>query len=97
VPRRLPVVASVATDVFLLAALVAWQWAERQPMNTQPWRVPIVLALATLGCGAVALILCRRSNRVVLFLLDFAAVLVAAWLFDRLYGRLALTSPFWLR
>lgn len=94
--QRLPVIATVATDVSLLAALAAWQWAERQPFASAPWKVPLVLCLITLGCGAVALVACRRANRVLLFLLDFAAVLVAAWLFNHLYERAAF-GPFWVR
>ena len=93
--QRLPVIASIATDVSLLAALVAWQWVERQPIARAPWKLPLVLALITLGCGAVALVACRRANRVLLFLLDFAAVLVAAWLFNHLYQRAAF-GTFWL-
>jgi hypothetical protein len=97
--RRIAGTASMATDVGLLASLIAWQWAEQQALATAPWKVPIFLALATLACGAVALIACRRSNRVLLFLFDLAAVLVAAWLFDHLYGRVAATAghAFWLR
>lgn len=94
--QRLPVVATVATDVSLLAALAAWQWAERQPIASAPWKVPLVLCLITLACGAVALVACRRGNRVLLFLLDFVAVLIAAWLFNLLYARVGVTS-FWLR
>ena len=48
-------------------------------------------------CGAVALIACRRANRVLLFLLDFIAVLVAAWLFNHLYERVAVAGAFWQR
>jgi len=94
---RLPMVATVATDATLLAAMAAWQWVERQPLASAPWRLPIVLALSSLGCGAVALVACRRANRVLLFLLDFAAVLLAAWLFNHLYGRLAFGRALWLR
>ena len=94
---RLPVIATVATEATLLAALIAWQWVERQPLSSAPWRLPIVLALISLGCGAVALIACRRANRVLLFLLDFAAVLLAAWLFNHLYERLTLGRALWLR
>ena len=94
---RLPVNASIATEVSLLASLVAWQWVERQPLATAPWKLPIALALLTLGCGAVALIACRRANRVLLFLLDFIAVLIAAWLFNHLYERVAIAGAFWLR
>ncbi|HEV8242079.1 MAG TPA: hypothetical protein VGS57_22125 [Thermoanaerobaculia bacterium] len=102
VPRRpllarLPLIASIATEATLLAALGAWQWEERQPISRVSWELPIVLALASLACGAVALIACRRANRVLLFLLDFSAVLVAAWLFNHLYGRVAISQPFWLR
>jgi len=86
---RIAVAASIATDAFLVAALGAWQWAERQPLRSAPWQLPVFLALATLACGAVALIAARRTNRVLLFLSDFIAVLVAAWLFDHLYERLA--------
>lgn len=97
--RRLPLVATVATDVLLLATLVTWQWSQRQPLISGHWRIPIILSLLTLGCGAVALIACRRSNRVVLFLCDFAAVLAAAWLFQHLYERspLSLGQTLWLR
>lgn len=90
---RLPLVATIATDATLLAAVVAWQWAERQPISRAPWKLPIVLSLVSLGCGAVALVACRRANRVLLFLLDFAAVLLAAWLFNHLYGRLGAGDP----
>ena len=90
---RLPVIATIATDAALLAALVAWQWAERQPIWRAPWQLPIALSLVSLGCGAVALIACRRANRVLLFLLDLGAVLVAAWLFNHLYGRLDVGGP----
>jgi hypothetical protein len=95
--KRLAIGASVATDLFLLAALVAWQWVQRRPAATASLHVPVVLALFSLGCGAVALVACRRRNLVLLFLLDFSAVLVAAWLFDRLYRQLAASHPFWLR
>jgi hypothetical protein len=96
---RIAVAASIATDAFLLAAVGAWQWGERQPIDSAPWRLPILLALTTLGCGAVALIAARRTNRVLLFLSDFIAVLVAAWLFNHLYERLAIggAREFWLR
>ena len=94
---RVSSIASVATDVTLLAALVAWQWVERQPVSRAPWQLPIVLTLVCLACGAVALIACRRTNRVLLFLLDFAAVLAAAWLFNHLYARMAVGQAFWLR
>ena len=95
---RLPLAASIATQAGLLATVAAWQWVERQPIARAPWKLPIVLALATLGCGAVALVACRRANRVLLFLLDFAAVLLAAWLFSHLY-RLQVPGPggIWLR
>ncbi len=95
---RLPVISTIATDAALLAALVAWQWAERQPIWRAPWQLPIALSLVSLGCGAVALIACRRANRVLLFLLDLAAVLLAAWLFNHLYGRLDVGGPtrFWV-
>ena len=89
--QRLPVLASAATWASLLAALAWWQWLERQPVTQVPWKAPIVLALAALGCGAVALVACRRANRVLLFLLDLAAVLAAAWLFNRLYEQIAVT------
>lgn len=97
--HRLPLVATIATDLLLLSALVAWQWSQHQPLASGLWRVPIVLSLLTLACGAVALIACRRSNRVLLFLCDFAAVLAAAWLFEHLYHRspLPLGQIFWLR
>jgi hypothetical protein len=94
---RLPLIATIATDAALLAALVAWQWEERQPISRVSWELPIVLTLVSLACGAVALIACRRANRVLLFLLDFSAVLVAAWLFNHLYARVASSQPFWLR
>ena len=94
---RLPLIATIATDAALLAALVAWQWEERQPISRVSWELPIVLTLLSLACGAVALIACRRANRVLLFLLDFSAVLVAAWLFNHLYPRIATSQPFWLR
>lgn len=94
---RLPLIATIATDATLLAALVAWQWAERQPISRAPWKLPIVLSLVSLGCGAVALVACRRANRVLLFLLDFVAVLAAAWLFNHIYGRLGVGHTIWLR
>jgi len=94
---RLPVIATVATDATLLAALVAWQWVERQPLARAPWQLPIVLTLVSLACGAVALVACRRANRVLLFLLDFAAVLLAVWLFNHLYERLAMGRALWPR
>jgi hypothetical protein len=94
---RLPLIATIATDATLVAALAAWQWAERQPISRAPWKLPIVLSLVSLGCGAVALVACRRANRVLLFLLDFAAVLAAAWLFNHLYGRLGAGPTMWLR
>ena len=94
---RLPMIATVATEATLLAAVIAWQWVERQPVASAPWRLPIVLTLLSLGCGAVALVACRRANRVLLFLLDFATVLVAAWLFNHLYERLAMGRALWLR
>jgi hypothetical protein len=94
---RLPVAASVATQACLLAAVAAWQWVERQPFATAPSQLPMFLAVVTLGCGAVALIACRRASRVLLFLLDFAAVLVAAWLFNHLYGRAMPDIAIWLR
>jgi hypothetical protein len=90
---RLPLIATIATETALLAALAAWQWAERQPISRTPWKLPIVLSLVTLGCGAVALVACRRANRVLLFLLDLAAVLLAAWLYNHLYGRLGAGDP----
>ena len=93
---RLPLITTIATDAALLAALIAWQWEERQPISRVSWKLPIVLALVCLACGAVALIACRRTNRVLLFLLDFSAVLVAAWLFNHLYARVAISRPFWL-
>ena len=93
---RLPLIATIATDAALLAALAAWQWEERQPISRVSWELPIVLTLVCLACGAVALIACRRANRVLLFLLDFSAVLVAAWLFNHLYARVAISRPFWL-
>ncbi len=94
---RLATIASVATDACLLAALGTWQWTQRQPFAGARPRLPLLLALATLACGAVALIASRRSNRVLLFLVDFSAVLAAAWLFDHLYRQAALGRPFWLR
>ena len=95
---RLPLIATVATEATLLAAVIAWQWVERQPVaSAPPWRLPIVLTLLSLGCGAVALVACRRANRVLLFLLDFATVLLAAWLFNHLYERLAMGRALWLR
>jgi len=94
---RLPMIATVATEATLLAAVITWQWVERQPVASAPWRLPIVLTLVSLGCGAVALVACRRANRVLLFLLDFATVLLAAWLFNHLYERLAMGRAFWLR
>jgi hypothetical protein len=94
---RLPVIATVATDAALLSAVIAWQWVERQPVAHAPWRLPITLTLVSLGCGAVALVACRRANRVLLFLLDFATVLAAAWLFNHLYERLSFGRAIWLR
>ena len=32
--------ATIATDVSLLASLLAWQWVERQPFATAPWKLP---------------------------------------------------------
>ena len=95
--QRLPVIATIATDVSLLAALATWQWAERQPIASAPWKLPLVLCLITLACGAVALVACRRANRVLLFLLDFVAVLAAAWLFNHLYEQAAFGHPLWVR
>ena len=98
--RRLPLLATIATDVCLLAALGAWQWVERQPWReaARLWPLPIYLSLLTLACGAVGLITSRRTNRVLMFLCNFAAVIVAAWLFNHLYARTAPTAtPFWMR
>jgi len=94
---RLPLVATIATGISLLAALASWQWYARQPVTHVPWKLPIVMSLVTLGCGAVALVACRRANRVLLFLLDFVAVLVAAWLFNHLYEQVAVTRSLLLR
>jgi hypothetical protein len=95
--QRLPVAATIATNVGLLTALLTWQWAKRQPIAGAPWKLPLVLSLLTLACGAVALVACRRGNRVLLFLLDLAAVLVAAWLFNHLYEQSAFGNAPWLR
>ena len=95
--QRLPLTASVATWTALVAALAWWQWLAHQPVTAVPWKGPIVLSLVTLGLGAVALVVCRRTNRVLLFLLDFAAVLTAAWLFSQLYEQVAVTRTLLLR
>jgi hypothetical protein len=88
--RRVAVAATVALDLFLVGAVASWQWLERQPLASVHWQLPILLATFALAAGAVALVACRRANLIVLFLLDFASVLVAAWLFQHLYQRFQL-------
>lgn len=88
--RHVAVLATVALDLLLVGALAAWQWMERQPAASVQWRLPILLCVFALAAGAVALVACRRTNMILLFLLDFASVLAAAWLFQYLYGRFKL-------
>ena len=89
--QKVAVVATIALDLLLVAAVVAWQWLERQPSAAPGfWQLPVILATFALASGAVALVACRRAHLVLLFLLDFVSVMVAAWLFQHLYQRVQL-------
>lgn len=92
---RVAAAATLALDLLLLGAFVAWQWVEHQPTqrlggNPVQWQLPILLTTFALAAGAVALIASRRANLILLFVVDFASVLLAAWLFQHLYHRFAL-------
>ena len=92
---RIAAAATLALDLLLLAAFVAWQWVEHRPAgqlggSPMQWQLPILLTVFALAAGAVALIASRRANVVLLFLVDFASVLLAAWLFQHLYHRFTL-------
>ncbi|HEV8630381.1 MAG TPA: hypothetical protein VGV61_08690 [Thermoanaerobaculia bacterium] len=94
--RRVALAATAAMDVALLAATLLHGWMTTHPRGLPP-PVPLVLVLIALAAGAVALIACRRANLVLLFLLDFATVLLAGWYFGRLYHQLPAGRVMFLR
>jgi hypothetical protein len=95
--KRAAVVAAIACDVLLLASLLLWWLAPAYPQLGLPPQAAPMTVIASLACGAVALIAARRTQQVALFLATLVAVLAAAWLWSQLQGDVGVGRTLLLR
>jgi hypothetical protein len=95
--KRAAVVAAIACDVLLLAALLLWWLTPAYPDLGLPPRAAPISVIASLACGAVALVAARRTHQIALFLATLLAVLAGAWLWSQMQGGAAVGRTLLLR